>query len=117
MDIIKVIFLILLWGIPISLSIISYRKATEEERHEIIKDLKRPSSLLGLCLASTGVMVLFSGSISQINWLFNAGVIMLIIGVLNAVIIGWIKQEIKLIRGIWVILWLAAFTIAFVYLT
>ena len=117
MDIIVVIFLILLWGIPISISMISYRKATEEERHEIIKDLKRSSSLLGLGLACTGVMVLFSGSISQINWLLNAGAIMLIIGGLNAVIVGWIKQEIKLVRGIWFIIWLAAFTVAFVYLT
>ena len=62
-------------------------------------------------------MLLFSGSISQINWLINFGSIMVIVGGLNAVIIGWIKQEIKLIRGIWLILWIGAFTVAFVYLT
>lgn len=42
MKIIQLIFLVLLWGVPVILSVNSYRKAIKEEQLEIRNDLKRP---------------------------------------------------------------------------
>ena len=115
MGVLQVIFLILLWGIPIILFTTTYIKLKREEKREIINEIKRPLVLFELGFV-IGVMIFLSGSISLLKWIQHVGAITLIASGFTTVIFGWVKREIMLRRGISAIFWLLAFTIAYLYL-
>jgi hypothetical protein len=110
------IFLVLLWGIPTVLLISTYRQQTKKQQLDIINDIKQPHFIFGLGLMTFAVLLLFSSSITQMEWLRTVGVVLITIGGLNVLVVGFIKKEVDTRKGIIFGLWLLAFVIAFIYI-
>ncbi|MEH7238094.1 Fe3+-siderophore ABC transporter permease [Bacillus sp. JJ1562] len=80
MSIVQVLFLILLWGIPIFRFINFYLKQDKEEQEELKKGIKSPSFLFVDGFRYIGLALFFSGIITSINVIQHFGAFMLFIG-------------------------------------
>lgn len=95
MSVIKVIFLISIWAIPIFLSINTYLIADIEEQQEFKNEMKSPPFLLIGGFSCIGVLIFFSGNIATIKSLQHIGGLMLFIGWFSGCIAFWKKSVYK----------------------
>ena len=121
MDSIQVLFLIVIWSLPIIIFTTYYLKLDKEGqknlRNEIKIEIKKPSILFGLGVPVIGLMLLFSGSISEMKPFTQIGLIILIISCFAIGIEGWIKKERKFSSNASLMLWGLILTVAYIYLT
>lgn len=80
MDALQIVFLVLLWGVPIVRFIQIYRKLNEEEQAEIKASLKDPLFYLDDGFRYIGFALLFSGMIASIPAIQHIGASILFIG-------------------------------------
>lgn len=80
MDAVQIVFLVLLWGVPIFRFIQIYRKLNEEEKAEIKASLKSPLYYLDDGFRYIGFLLMFSGMIALIPVIQHIGVSILFIG-------------------------------------
>lgn len=80
MDAVQIVFLVLLWGVPIVRFIQMYRKMNEEEQAEIKASLKNPLYYLDDGFRYIGFALMFSGMIASIPIIQHIGASILFIG-------------------------------------
>ena len=80
MDAVQIVFLVLLWGVPIVRFIKTYRKMDEEEQAEIKASLKNPLYYLDDGFRHIGFPLMFSGMIASIPVIQHIGASILFIG-------------------------------------
>jgi hypothetical protein len=79
MDAVQIIFLILLWGIPIVRFLKIYRKLEKEEQGEIKAALKNPLYYLEDGFSHIGFLLIFTGMITAIPVIQHIGAAMLFV--------------------------------------
>ncbi len=94
MSIIQVLFLFLIWAIPIFLFINTYLKTDKEEQQEFKNEMKSPSFLLIGGFGCIGVLLFHSGNIATIKSLQHIGALMVFIGWFSGCIGSW-KKSVK----------------------
>ncbi|WNF22781.1 hypothetical protein [Mesobacillus jeotgali] len=80
MDAVQIVFLVLLWGVPIFRFIQEYRKMNEEEHAEIKASLKNPLYYLDDGFRYIGFLLMFTGMIASIPVIQHIGAAILFIG-------------------------------------
>lgn len=95
MNIIQVLFLILLWVIPIFLIINTYLKLDQDEQQSLKKEIKTPSFLLTGGLGCIGVLIFSTGGIATIKILQHIGAFMVFFGLFSGCIATWKRSWIK----------------------
>ncbi|MFT9600699.1 hypothetical protein [Mesobacillus sp.] len=79
MDAVQMVFLVLLWGVPIVRFIQIYRKLDKEEQAEIKASLKNPLYYLDDGFRHIGMLLIFTGMITFIPVIQHIGISMFII--------------------------------------
>ncbi|WP_301107460.1 hypothetical protein [Sporosarcina sp.] len=64
MMLIQVVYVVLIWVVPILLAWRAVRKMDEEKRHEVIKEIKSPLFFLGIAPLFFGLLLFLTGSVS-----------------------------------------------------
>ncbi|WP_102264555.1 hypothetical protein [Mesobacillus jeotgali] len=80
MDAVQIVFLVLLWGVPIVRFIKVYREMDEEEQAEIKASLKNPLYYLDDGFRHIGFPLMFSGMIASSPVIQHIGASILFIG-------------------------------------
>lgn len=80
MDAVQIVFLVLLWGVPIVRFIRTYRNLTQEDQAEIKAGLKSPLFILDDGFRHIGLLLIFSGMITFIPVIQHVGAALLFIG-------------------------------------
>ncbi|WP_139378315.1 hypothetical protein [Mesobacillus jeotgali] len=80
MDAVQIIFLILLWGIPIIRFMKIYRKLEKEEQEEIKASFKNPLYYLGDGFGHLGLLLIFTGMIIAVPVVQHIGAALLFVG-------------------------------------
>ncbi|MFC4323319.1 hypothetical protein [Litchfieldia salsa] len=80
MSIVQILFLLLLWGLPIFIFFNMYLKQDKQEQEEFIKGLKSPSFLFVDGSRVIGMGLFFSGMITSIMLIQHIGAFMLFFG-------------------------------------
>ncbi|MGE7024519.1 Fe3+-siderophore ABC transporter permease [Solibacillus cecembensis] len=96
---IQVLFVILIWVIPIILVTNAYFKMDKEERQEFKNEFKQPLALFGVGLIIIGLLLAFSGIILTIEWIQHIGAIMVFISWLTTSIVNWKKGKTDFIKS------------------
>ncbi|MCM3124501.1 MULTISPECIES: hypothetical protein [unclassified Mesobacillus] len=92
MGMIKVLFIILIWAIPIFYIINTYIKTDKEEQQEFKNEMKSPSFLLIGGFSCIGVLLFHSGNIATIKSLEHIGAFMVFFGWFSGCIAFWEKS-------------------------
>jgi hypothetical protein len=79
-DAVQIVFLVLIWGVPIVRFIQTYRKLNKEEQAEVKASLKNPLYYLDDGFRYIGFALLFSGMIASIPVIQHIGASILFIG-------------------------------------
>ncbi|WP_229740589.1 Fe3+-siderophore ABC transporter permease [Ornithinibacillus halotolerans] len=87
--IIKIIFLILIWVLPIVMLTRTYVKMSKKEQEEFKGELRNPYALLIVGLLTIGLLLYFSGFILLVKPLQHIGVSFVFIYWLANCINGW----------------------------
>lgn len=95
MKIIQILFLILLWVIPILLLINAYVKMEKREKQRVQQEFKKPLVLLTATFLCIGLLVYNSGYIISIIQLQHLGTVMILISLLFMSIGTWKKSMVK----------------------
>ncbi|MGE7979185.1 hypothetical protein [Psychrobacillus sp. NPDC093200] len=94
MKLIQVMYMLLIWIIPILGTWYSYRKMGEEKKKGLINEIKHPLSVLGIIPIFIGLLFFITGSASAsgIKELSNTGICL--------VLFGWfVTWVIRLVKG------------------
>lgn len=116
MELIRVIFLIAIWIIPIIFMTSIYLKMHKEEQVELREELKRLSVLLCVVFPVIGMLIFSSGFISTMKLFQHIGVIMVFIGWFAISVISWKNRRIGFIKSIGLILLGLIGVVAYSYL-
>lgn len=116
MELIRVLFLISVWVIPIIFVTNTYLKMNKEEQEKFRGELKRPSVLFGLGIPVIGLLIFSTGFISTMKLLQHIGVIMVFISWLTTGVISWKKRKTGFITSAGLILLGVIGLVAYSYL-
>ncbi|MEK4486084.1 hypothetical protein MHH81_10910 [Psychrobacillus sp. FSL H8-0484] len=118
MSLIQVIYIVLIWAIPILGSWYSFRKMGKEKQIELIKEIRHPLSILGIIPIFIGLLVFLTGSVSAsgIEVLRHLGIGLTFFGWFVNWLVGLIKGEEKAFKSIVMILIGVSVLIAYIYL-
>jgi hypothetical protein len=89
MDVFQIVFLILLWGIPLVRFIKIFRKLDKEEQSEIKAALKSPLYYLDDGFSHIGMLLMFTGMITWISIIQHIGI--------SLICISWFYGGLELI--------------------
>jgi hypothetical protein len=89
---IKVLFIILIWAIPMFHIINTYIKTDKEEQQEFKNEMKSPSFLLVGGFSCIGVLLFHSGNIATIKSLQHIGAFMVFFSWFFGCIASWKKS-------------------------
>lgn len=117
-SLIQVIYIVLIWAIPILGSWYSFRKMEEEKQIELIREFRHPLSILGIIPMFVGLLVFLSGSVlaSGLTVLRHLGIGLMLFGWFVPWVVGLVKGEKKAFKSIAMILIGVSVLIAYVYL-
>lgn len=118
MSLIQVIYIVLIWVLPILGAWYSFRKMGEEKRIELIKEIRLPLSVLGIIPIFIGLLVFLTGSVSAsgIKVLRHLGICLMLFGWFVTWVVGLVKGEENALKSIAMILIGVFGLIAYIYL-
>src|SRR5690554_5724188 len=116
MVLIRNLFLISLWVIPIIFMMNTYLKMSKEEQEKFRVELKRPSVLFGLGIPVMGLLFFSTGLISTMKLLQHIGVIMVFISWFTTSVLSWKNRKTNLITNAGLILLGVIGLVAYSYL-
>ncbi|WP_342598248.1 hypothetical protein MHB48_11705 [Psychrobacillus sp. FSL H8-0483] len=118
MSLTQVIYIALIWAIPILGAWHSFRKMGEEKQIELIKEIRHPLSILGIIPSFIGLLVFLTGSVlaSGIKVLRHLGIGLMLIGWFVTWVVGLLKGEENAFKSIAMILIGVSGLIAYIYL-
>ncbi|MBD1221901.1 Fe3+-siderophore ABC transporter permease [Virgibacillus halodenitrificans] len=104
MGFVQVLFLILIWVLPILFLINAYLKMDRDEKQEIKNDIKNPLALFGIGFIIIGLLLFFSGVILTVKKLQHIGAIMVLISWITTSIVSWKRGKTGFITSVVLIL-------------
>ena len=118
MRLIQVIYVVLIWVMPILGAWYSFRKLGEEKQIELIKEIRHPLSILGIIPIFIGLLVFLTGSVSAsgIKVLHHLGIGLMLFGWFVTLVVGLVKREENTLKSISMILIGVSGLIAYIYL-
>ena len=118
MWVIDVIYLVLIWGIPILIVWRSFGKMGKEERIGLIKEIKHPLSIFGLIPVFVGLLLFLTGSVSAsgIKSLQHLGMRLMLFGWLFTWLVSLVKRGESAVKSIVMIVIGVSVFIAYIYL-
>jgi hypothetical protein len=118
MRLIQVIYIVLIWIMPILGAWYSFRKMGEEKQIELIKEIRHPLSILGIIPIFFGLLVFLTGSVSApgIKVLHDFGIGLMLFGWFVTWVVGLVKGEENPLKSIAMILIGVSGLIAYIYL-
>ncbi|MEK4531596.1 Fe3+-siderophore ABC transporter permease [Solibacillus sp. FSL K6-1554] len=96
---IQVLFVILIWVIPIILLTNAYFKMDEEERQEFKSEFKKPLALFCVGLLVIGFLLSLSGNILAIGLIQHIGATMVFISWFTTSVVNWKKGKTDFIKS------------------
>ena len=106
MSIIQVIYIVLIWAMPILGSWYSFRKMGEEKQKELIDEIRLPLFILGILPIFIGFLVFLTGSVSAsgIKVLRHLGIGLSLFGWFVTWVVALVKGEDNAFKSIVMIL-------------
>jgi len=104
MEFVQILFLILIWILPIYFMINAYLKMDEEKREELKSELRNPLILFVSGFVGLGVLLFSTGSISTVKLLQHIGMTMIFISWFTIIIVSWKRKKTGFITSVSLVL-------------
>ena len=118
MSLIKVIYIVLIWAMPILGTWYSFRKMREEKQIELLKEIRQPLSIFGIIPIFIGLLVFLTGSVSVsgIKVLRYLGIGLMLFGWVVTWVVSLVNGEENVVKSIAMILIGVFGLLAYIYM-
>lgn len=90
---VQVIFVMLIWILPIILSTNAYLKMDKDEKQKIKNDIRDPLALFVSGFSAIGLLLVFTGLISTVQVLQHIGFALVLISWFTTSIVSWKRKK------------------------
>ncbi|WP_335869818.1 hypothetical protein [Bacillus sp. 2205SS5-2] len=99
MNLIYIVYILLLWGVPTIMTVNTYRKLEYEEKKQMKGELlKKPQVFVVVALKLFGMATFFTGFVPSISFLQYVGLGMVVVGFLTSTFVIWkVSKKISLV--------------------